>query len=116
LSGILKWALEGLELSNNEYYFNNSKTTEQIKIQYVRLNDSVQAYCMEHLEYDLESDIGINELYLNYMYYCQKNKLVAKPKNSFKNNLHKCMPAAYQTSEQIDDKTRKKIWKGLRCK
>ncbi|MCJ7633781.1 phage/plasmid primase, P4 family [Candidatus Bathyarchaeota archaeon] len=104
LSGILNWALEGLERLNKKARFSDAKTTEQLRKQYTKISDPIQIFCNEKLEDDIDGEIPKTELYKLYVAYCRENNLQPKTLNIFAKNLHRCMPNVY--SKRRNDESR----------
>ena len=74
MSGLLNWALEGLKNLMERHYFINSKTTDQLRDEYIRKASPVRAFYLDCLETDPDGFLPKRDLYLAFCDYCrQKN-------------------------------------------
>jgi phage/plasmid-associated DNA primase len=82
LSAFLKYALEGLQrlIKNNK--FTSDKGEEENRAEYIRKSNSTKAWIEERLEYinDTSAWIEADELYKQYITFCQKEKLPSNGK------------------------------------
>ena len=88
LSGFLNWALAGLKrLRENGWNFSNSKSTEDVRQDYIRKSDPVKAFLMDAT---ITNPIGMvvkKSFYEAYVRYCMKNKLSTVTGDTFFKNL-----------------------------
>jgi P4 family phage/plasmid primase-like protien len=77
LSGILNWALEGLDTLTKEKKFTVSKTMEDTRKQYLFLGDPIKAFTEAKLELAFEKDRYLDKLkvYEAYLQFCEDNNL-----------------------------------------
>jgi P4 family phage/plasmid primase-like protien len=75
LSGLLNWALEGLERLKVQKDFSYNKSTNDIKELWLRKSDSFMAYCMDTLIENYGHEIKKSEIRQTYNTYCKKHKL-----------------------------------------
>jgi putative DNA primase/helicase len=88
LSGIFNWAIQGLiRLETQKWEFSNSKSTEQIREEYIRKSDPVAAFVMDCLTAKADGEIEKQELFKQFTDYCIQNRLPVTSKNSFFINL-----------------------------
>lgn len=82
LSGLLNWAIEGLQrlLKNKDFSYN--KTVEEVAEQYKLLSDPEYGFKQEFIE-ESTGYLPKNEVYNKYKEWCKKNKLPIAPSNSF---------------------------------
>lgn len=87
LSGLLNWALSGLErlLKNNQ--FTNSPTMQIVKTQWIRRANSFEAFFNDCLIQKEDSEIGKVELKRAYSEYCKRWNLKPKPGKEIKEYL-----------------------------
>jgi len=92
LSGLLNWALDGLNrlLKNGDFTY--GKTVEEVQEQYEELSDPVYAYVKEYLEVNLGEAIAKDELYEHHVKWCRERKLPITPKNMLTGKLSKHLP------------------------
>jgi putative DNA primase/helicase len=90
LSGILNWALEGLQrLMQNGFRFSYNKSVEEIEELYTRASDPVKAFLEEETVEDPNAWIVKQDLYQAYVDYVKKHKLMSplSPTTFFRNLL-----------------------------
>jgi len=87
LSGLLNLALAGLKrlLENGE--FSHSKTTEEIKDDYIRKSSPIAAFIMDCLDADPDAFIVKKELYNVFTEYCRRLKLPTVTQDTFFKNM-----------------------------
>jgi len=89
LSGLLNLALRGLKRLLEQGDFSRSKSTDELRKQYVRMSDSVAAFCEDMIEQDPESYVSKKDLYAAYCEYCRQNKLPIVSDTTFHKKLRK---------------------------
>jgi putative DNA primase/helicase len=88
LSGILNWALEGLaRLRNNGWVFSNSKSTEEIRLDYIRRSSPMKAFILDAVTVNPKGKVAKQDLFQAFVKYCEKMKLSAVTSNTFFQNL-----------------------------
>jgi len=87
IEGFIKKCVDALHTLLERGQFVNSKTTEEIKDQYQRLSNPVQAYVKDTLEINAECYIDMDALYSDYKVYAERNKLDILPKGTFTTKL-----------------------------
>lgn len=88
ISGFLNWALEGLKrLKLNGWEFSNSRSTEEIKEDYIRKSSPIQAFIMDCVDIISDSQVVKQELFTGFAEYCRKLKLPIVTKETFFRNL-----------------------------
>ncbi len=76
LSGFLNFALEGLvRLRTNNWAFSNSKSTEEVRAEYIRRSSPVQAFVLDCTEPETSSAIPKTTFYETFKDYCIEHKL-----------------------------------------
>ena len=75
LSGILNWALIGLERLNNNKGFSYSKTTEEIKNFWIRKTNSLMAFVEDCCEISFENILPKRLFRESYQKYCKTHKI-----------------------------------------
>lgn len=89
MSGILNWAIEGLEtLIDNDYQFIDCEATKNIKTQYMEETDSVQRFWSEEIivcdgQEPQNGFISTNDLYVDYKLFCEVEGFKPVNKNNF---------------------------------
>lgn len=75
LSGLLNWALEGLDRLLEKGDFSYSTSTQEVKTNWLRKSSSFNAFLMDEIKEDYESRIKKRDLREAYARYCKKHKL-----------------------------------------
>ena len=75
LTGLLNWALIGLERLDKQNKFSDSQTSEEIKKIWIRKSDSFRAFCMDCVIEDYENHLSKQEFKIKFIKYCKDNKL-----------------------------------------
>ena len=114
LTGLLNWALEGLDRLFLNNGFSHSKTTENVKEMWLRRSDSFAGFLMDELVEDWDSMISKGELRRAYSLYCRSHKLTGVSDISIKITLS-------TTWGVIEDRYRGEgsqipYWKGIKFK
>jgi len=116
LSGILNWALEGLQrLIQNNFRFSYKKSVEEIQEIYTRSSDPVKAFLDEETIEDSEAYIIKQDLYEAYKEYVKKHKLMSPltPTTFFRNLLKY---RKLKTEHKNVKGERKWVYTGIRLK
>ena len=109
-SGLLNKFLDGLERLEKKGY-SNTKTAEENKMYWIRKSDSFQAFCLDNIEENIESNINKKELDRKYSKYCSKNKIkrLTKKHERFILENEYC---SNDTQEAGGDR----VWEGIKFK
>jgi len=115
ISGVLNWALQGLQRLRKQKEFSYTKSHEQNKIEWISLSDTWLAFCLKHVEEDPDSYIVKEDLEQIYYEYCHQNGLVPdKNRKHWKETLITNFGVA---SKRIRvNNGREQVWKGIRFK
>jgi putative DNA primase/helicase len=114
LSGLLNLALAGLERLRKKGMFSYSKTTEEIKEDYIRKSSPIAAFVMDCLETDSDAFIEKKSLYNEFAEYCRERSLPTVTQDTFYKNLPQHMIVS-DFRPRVEDK-RFTSFKGLRYK
>lgn len=89
LSGLLNWALEGLDrlLKNNKFSYN--KNSEEIKMLMLRQNNPLVAFAEEVLKQEDGNRISKDQMYQVYSKWCEMKKVPRLSKTQLGRNLEK---------------------------
>ncbi len=120
LSGLLNWALAGLRrLMGNGFVFSNSKSVDEVREEYIRMSNPVEAFFMDIVEEDPEKRIAKADLYQAYVSYCKAKKLVPVTMPTFFMNAKKNgrnYSEARLTSEENGKRVRYSAFLGIALK
>jgi P4 family phage/plasmid primase-like protien len=83
LSGLFNTAILGYKRLIENSKFSGQKNVENIREQYIRLSDSVQAFVMDCIDISAEGWIEKKVLYKIYGAYCKANKIPISSENRF---------------------------------
>jgi len=89
LSGLLNWALEGLERLLNKGKFSYDKDSSEIKMIMQRQNNPLVAFTMEVLEHEDGNKVTKEIMYKIYSKWCQDKKIPRLSKEQLGRNLAK---------------------------
>ncbi len=89
LSGLLNLVLPALKRLLEKGQFSCSKTTEEIREDYIRKSSPIAAFVMDCLEVDSDAFIVKKDLYNTFSEYCRQRKLPAVTQDTFFKNLPK---------------------------
>jgi putative DNA primase/helicase len=115
LSGLLNKALIALQRLLEKGQFSYSKTTEEIREDYIRKSSPIAAFVMDCLEVDSDAFIEKKALYNEFAEYCRGRSLPTVVQDTFFKNL----PQHAVVSDfrpRIEGKGRFTSFKGLRYK
>lgn len=115
LSGLLNKAIEGLKVLHTNQKFSMNRTTDGIRLMYLRLSDSVAAFSQECVEQDPDGYKLPKEQWVEYYFeYCRKSNIVAVSQDLF----FKLFPKMVKLQERklnIDGE-RERVWVGIKFK
>jgi len=111
MSGLLNWALDGLDRLQKQKDFSDSRTSTEIKDMWLRKSDSFTAFAMDMLEEKYANEIDKSEIRHVYNAYCKKYKLKVASDKTIKNVLSEMY--GVEESRTMRDYTRVMVWVGL---
>lgn len=109
-SGLLNKFLEGLERINKKGYSTN-KTAEDNKMYWIRKSDSMRAFCLDHIEEEIEGKIGKKDFNKGYSKYCSTLKIKRLPQK----HLRYVLETEYNVSER-QETDGERVWEGIKFK
>jgi len=113
LTGLLNFALDGLDRILKNGNFSTSDSIEELRKQYIRKSNSAKAFIEEKLYYenDPTAIIPTNDLYQKYIFFCQTNHLPTMQKRFLTLNIQEHLPQARQTMQRIGPKKKgTRVW------
>jgi len=112
MSGLLNWALMGLENITKNKSFSYSPSTEETKTKWLRKSDSCTAFLMDCVEVDYESYISKKLFRKEYYLYCSIHKLKCSSDKAIKYILN-TMLGSMEDRESVDG-TQIYVWSNIR--
>jgi putative DNA primase/helicase len=113
MSGFLNWALEGLLRIIEQGAFSYSATTDEIHDKYERLSSPITAFIKDHVVSSSQDYITKEDLYSNFVEYCQSNKLPTVINSAFSKELLANI-SNVRTERVTHNGQRKMAWRGIR--
>jgi len=87
LSGLLNFALEGLQRLFKQGYFSTSSSCEDVKNIWLRKSDSLAAFISEMTEYTPNKNVTKATFKEEYVNFCRKHKIVAQGDKRIKKSM-----------------------------
>ena len=111
LSGLLNWALIGLDRLFANNGFSNSFTSEQVKNKWLRKSSSINAFIMDcvHIQYD--GKVSKKEFRTEYNLYCKFHKLLPISDIEIKETLSTSIGVSEDRITQGDERIN--CWGGI---
>lgn len=111
MSGLLNYALEGLQRLQEKRKFSTSENIEATREHYIRNSNSAKAFIEESLEFDPdpEKKIPVVDLYEKYITFCKTNQIASMQKRQFTINMQQHLPQARKVTQRIRNKP-VKVW------
>lgn len=115
LSGLLNYALDGMDRILKNSKFSTSENIEDLRKQYIRKSNSAKAFIEEKLFYenDPAATIPTTTLYRQYVMFCRQNGLPTMGKRSLTINMQEHLPQARQTMIRISGKGTR-VWQFIK--
>ena len=112
LSGLLNYALDGLDRILKQKDFSYSKSTGEVKDLWIRKSDSFTAFCYDHIEEQLDSIILKDDLRKMFYKYRKKHKnLPGVSDVAIKITLENMFGVS-----DYQDSNSNRVWKGIKFK
>jgi len=113
ISGLLNWAVEGLQRLFENKDFSKSPTNDEIKTLWLRKTDSCEAFLMDCVNEEYESMIEKGEFRQAYKDYCKEHRLRMSSDKIIKNVL-----ARHGIVDGRSSKNGKQVysWEGIKFK
>ena len=114
LSGLFNWAVAGLKKLLADGKFSKSKSTEEIRDQYIRLSSPVAAFVNDCLEFQSDGVMTKEDMYNGYLNYCKEKSLPTLPSNTFALKFKQHFPNVATQRRTINNE-RKMCWVGVKA-
>lgn len=75
LSGVLNFALDGVERLEKNDCFSYSKSIDEVRQMWIRKSSSFEAFCLEQVDEDASGVVSKDELRREFALYCKTHKL-----------------------------------------
>jgi P4 family phage/plasmid primase-like protien len=115
LSGLFNWALEGLKRLLENQEFSHSLSTEESQEFYERASSPIKAFVMDMIDDDSMSLITKDELFSEFVRYCNEKGLPVSAKNSFSRALSEHLPNIKTERPKILG-VQTPSWRGIKLK
>jgi putative DNA primase/helicase len=92
LSGLLNWALEGLERLLEQGDFSYNKTVEEVAEQYETLSNPVYSFVKKFLKPLVGGCLLKDDVWEKYVKWCKEKKISVVPRNMLTRELSKHLP------------------------
>jgi len=118
LSGLLNWGLEGLDRLIKQKDFSDSKTSNEIKVRWIRKSNSFMAFLLDCCEEDYDGKIKKQELKSVYQIYCRKHKITkrASDKSIWGTLTGGELDYAVSSDRETVGENRSPYWQGIKFK
>ncbi|QIB75403.1 hypothetical protein G3I44_14530 [Halogeometricum borinquense] len=122
LSGVLNWALEGLDRLLDQGHFSGNKSKEDVRELWMKSANSIQSFAAEFLVKAPETDedgrakhyLGKREVYERYQQYCEDERLEEKDYvQHFCKKIPSSIPAAQPARRRVNG-SRTRVWEFIR--
>ena len=116
LSGLLNWALDGLDRLLKQRDFSYSSSTKDVKNMWLRKSDSVRAFIMDCVDEAWGEHLSKEDFRKAYGEYCKKHKLKVQIDRSIKNTLERALGVTEQQVGIDGTTNRHRCWVGIKLK
>ena len=118
LTGLLNWALDGLDRLLKNKRFSESPGTTNIKNRWIRKSDSFVGFLMENVEEDDSGWISKKDLAQSYRKYCKEHKvrLMGDKHISFKMQTQLAAYTEQKSFKENDEFWKEWCWVGIKLK
>lgn len=111
MSGLLNWALEGLDRLLEKGCFSYSSTTKEIRNQWLRTSNSFAAFALDNIKQKYDSYVLKSDLKTAYTKYCRKHKVKIEGDKT----IHKTLADSYGAwSERSSMAERPHVWRNIK--
>jgi P4 family phage/plasmid primase-like protien len=87
VSGIFNWMLDGLYRLKQNGEFSTSKTTEEIKTEFMRVSDPFRAWLLDCVIFLPFGQVTRDDAFINYVEYCEELGVIPEKARAFYNKL-----------------------------
>jgi putative DNA primase/helicase len=116
-SGILNWMIDGAKrLIENNFVFTESKSQNDIIIQFKRASDNIGAFIVEVIALDLKAVTPKADVQKHYIDYCISIDTQAQPPAKLNAKLLNLKGVKETKTRVGSEKTQVKVWKGFSLK
>ena len=117
LSGLLNWALEGLQRIIENKGFSFSKTREEVEKEWVLRTDSLRAFVDTCIKYDPEYAIEKDDFYQKYCEFCEEFDISPVSREVVGRRLPQILPKVRWERRMVElednNKIQKRLWIGI---
>lgn len=114
LSGLLNWALEGLERLQENGCYSEHRSIEEVSTFMKDHGNPLAEFANNHIKPEPNAEITKKELYQYYLEFCNFFNFPKKADNVFSRMIKKYLPTGYDEG-QSRIHNREKVWRGFVC-
>lgn len=116
MSGLLNWALDGLDRLLKQKRFSTSKSSKDTQKIWNRMSDPFTAFITDECEEDYAYEVAKKEMNATYTKYCIKHKLHPKSQKIIKHILESRGIEDRRSAETDSEGNRPRVWVGIKLK
>lgn len=113
MSGLLNWAIEGLERIQEQDGFSKTKSRAEIEEKWIRETDSLRAFVDEAVEKDSDSFITKEKFYQVYCEWTDKHNVFTVKNGQVTKRLQTLLPQTELFKPKVGDK-QKRAWRNIK--
>jgi len=116
MSGLLNWALEGLDRILENESFSMTDTRDDIEERWIRQSDSLQSFFKECVEVDMDNWISKGDLREAYKIYCEAHNIEVESKREMTTRGPEMIPRTRSPNDyrpKAHDGSRPQAWKNI---
>lgn len=113
LDGLLIFSIKGLHRVMKNKDFSSSKTTNEVKTNWLRKSNSFEGFFMDHLELDYDKFVLKKEVQAKYVEYCNKHKLKIENDKILKKTLETKGSWESRKTMEEENNARLRVWNGI---
>ena len=112
ISGFFNWAIEGLNRLLSNGRFSHSKSTEQVKEEWIKHSHPVLVFINNYIDINPEYEVSKDELYNAYKEFCDKLDIDPIAKNMFSREIGRHIKKVEGKRRKVDNRFIK-FWQGI---
>lgn len=114
LSGLLNWALEGLQRLIKNGCYSEHRTLLEVKEFMESHKKPLPLFAVSHIKHNPEIEITKGTLYNKYCEFCTFHNFPKKTPNVFSREIKQYLPMGWGEGQSRKKKS-KRVWRGIEC-